>query len=247
MARFVGRQHELERLRGVFASAARGQGQVVAIVGEAGIGKSRLLLEFRQSLADQRVTYLEGHCVSYGTTMPYLPLLDLVRDSCGILDTDTPEAIRTRVGTALSQLGMEDEASAPCLLHLLGVKEGTAALDALSPEAINARTFETLRQMSLRASLARPLILVIEDLHWIDRTSEEYVASLVESFERASIMCIATYRPGYRPAWMERSYATQVVLRPLSAEESLAVVRSSLKASRIGTPTTRVSRSGSTC
>ncbi len=95
---------------------------------------------------------------------------------------------------------------------------------------INARTFETIRQMSLRASLARPLIMVVEDLHWIDRTSEEYVASLVESFGRASIMCIATYRPGYRPAWMERSYATQVVLRPLSAEESLAVVRSSLRA-----------------
>jgi len=230
MARFVGRQHELELLRGVFASAERGQGQVVAIVGEAGIGKSRLLLEFRESLADQRVTYLEGHCVSYGTTMPYLPLLDLVRDSCAILDTDTPEAIRTKVGTALSQLGMEDERSAPCLLHLLGVKEGTAALDALSPEVINARTFETVRQMSLRASLARPLVMVVEDLHWIDRTSEEYFASLVESFGRASIMCIATYRPGYHPAWLERLYATQVALRPLSAEESLAVVRSSLKA-----------------
>jgi transcriptional regulator with AAA-type ATPase domain/tetratricopeptide (TPR) repeat protein len=230
LARFVGRQHELELLRGVFASAARGQGQVVALVGEAGIGKSRLLLEFRQGLTEQRVTYLEGHCVSYGTTMPYLPLLDLVRASCGILDTDTPEAIRAKVGAALSQLGMVEETSAPCLLHLLGVKEGTAALDALSPEAINARTFETLRQMSLRASLTRPLIVVVEDLHWIDRTSEEYFASLVESFGRASIMCIATYRPGHRPAWLERSYATQVALRPLSAEESRVVVRSSATA-----------------
>jgi tetratricopeptide (TPR) repeat protein len=226
LGRFVGRQHEVELLRGLLATATRGQGQVVGIVGEPGIGKSRLLFEFRQSLAGEPVAYLEGHCVSYGATIPYLPVLDLLRDNCGITESDTPEATRAKVHQTLAELGMDAEGGAPYLLHLLGVKEGGNRLQALPPEVINARTFQTLRQMSLRGSRRRPIILVVEDLHWIDKTSEEYLASLVESFVGAPILFIATYRPGYRPPWIDKSYTTQVALQPLAPPDSRSLVRS---------------------
>jgi DNA-binding NtrC family response regulator/tetratricopeptide (TPR) repeat protein len=224
--RFVGRQRELELLRSLLATATRGRGQVVGIVGEAGIGKSRLLFEFRQSLGSQPVTYREGHCVSYGNTIAYLPMLDLLRGNCGITELDSPETIRAKVRVALKEVGMDPEEGAPYLLHLLGVKDGTSGLAGFSPEVINARTFETLRQMSLHGSRRRPIVLAVEDLHWIDKTSEEYLASLVESFAGVPILFIATYRPGYRPAWMEKSYVTQIALPPLSPQESLAVIQS---------------------
>src|SRR5262249_50675213 len=161
------------------------------------------------SLGGEPVTYLEGHCASYGSTTPYLAILDLLRHSCGITDADTPDTVQARVRAALAELGLAPDADAPYLLHLLGVKEGTSGLEPLSPELVTARTFETLRQMSLRGSRRRPIILAVEDLHWIDRTSEEYLASLVESFAGAPILFVATYRPGYRPLWIEKSYATQ--------------------------------------
>ena len=115
------------------------------------------------------------------------------------------------------------------LLHLLGVKDASGAIEALSPEAIKARTFEALRQMSLRGSRRRPLIFIVEDVHWIDKTSEEYLASLVESLTAAPILLVTTYRPGYRPPWMDRSYATQITLRPLMRQDCLSVMQSVLQ------------------
>jgi DNA-binding NtrC family response regulator/tetratricopeptide (TPR) repeat protein len=228
MARFVGRQHDLELLESRLASTVTGRGQVVGIAGEAGIGKTRLLFEFRQRLAADRVAYGEGHCLAYGSAMPYLPLLDLLRDTCAIAETDTPEEIGDKVRAALSAVGMDAKEAAPYLLQLLGVKEGTGPLGLLSPEAIKGRTFETLRQMALRGSRQRPLVLAIENLHWIDRTSEEYLTSLVESLAGAPILLLFTYRPGYRPPGMEKSYATQVALQALAAADSLSLVRSFL-------------------
>jgi transcriptional regulator with AAA-type ATPase domain/tetratricopeptide (TPR) repeat protein len=229
MATFVGRQHELELLQNRLASAMTGRGQVVGIAGEAGIGKTRLLLEFGRRLAGEPVSYVEGHCVAYGSAMPYLPLLDLLRHSAGIADTDTPEGIGEKLRVALRGAGMDAGEGAPYLLQLLGVKEGTDPLALLSPEAIKARTFETLRQMALRGSRQRRLVLAIENLHWIDRTSEEYLASLVESLAGAPILLLLTYRPGYRPPGIEKSYATQVALQALPAAESLSLVRSFLE------------------
>jgi DNA-binding NtrC family response regulator/tetratricopeptide (TPR) repeat protein len=230
LATFVGRRHELELLQSRLASAMSGRGQVVGIAGEAGIGKTRLLLEVRQSLPGDRVTYLEGHCVPYGDAIPYLPLLHLVRNNCAIAETDPPEAIVEKVRIAVRAVGLDPDEAGPYLLQLLGVKEGTARLARLSPEAIKGRTFETLRQMALKASRQRPLVLAVENLHWIDRTSEEYLASLVESLAGAPILLLLTYRPGYRPPGMEKSYATQIGLQPLAAPDSLSLVRSFLAA-----------------
>ncbi|MBI2152419.1 MAG: sigma 54-interacting transcriptional regulator [Candidatus Rokubacteria bacterium] len=229
---FVGRRHELELLHGRLASALTGQGQVVGIVGEAGIGKSRLLFEFRQSLAAEQVSYFEGRCLSYGSAIPYLPVLDILRQSCGITDTDTLESIVHKVRRSLEEVEMDPDEGTPYLIQLLGIKEGTERLAGLSPEMTKARALDTLRQMSLRGSRRRPAIFVVEDLHWIDKASEDCLASLLDSLPGAPILFLASYRPGYRPPWMDKSYATQMALQPLTPEESLSVVTSVLGAAR---------------
>jgi tetratricopeptide (TPR) repeat protein len=226
LAEFVGRERDFAGLHELLAQVKDGQGQVVGIVGEPGVGKSRLLYELRQSLAGRPVTYLEGRCLSYGSNIPYLPVVDQLRNNCGITDADSPRVIADKVRFALREVGMDPEEDAPCLLHLLGLKEGTERLDVLTDEAIKARTFDTLQQMTLRGSGRAPLIFAVEDLHWIDKASEEYFTSLVENLAGASILLLTTYRPGYRPPWIEKSYATQLALRPLSLADSLSVMHS---------------------
>jgi tetratricopeptide (TPR) repeat protein len=230
MASFVGRRHELELLRSRIDLAIRGHGQVVGILGEPGIGKSRLLAEFRQSLpADLRLTCLEGHCHAYTSTIPYAPVLDILRQNFRITEGDLPEEITQKVRLGLAEVLMDPEEWAPYLLRLFGVKEGTERLEALTPSALKFRTFEALRQITLNGALRRPILFVVEDLNWIDTTSEECFASLMESAAGAPAALFATYRPGYRPPWMDKSYATQVALQPLSAGESLSVVQSVLR------------------
>ena len=235
LARFVGRGRELELIQSQFAAAGRGHGQVVGIVGEAGIGKTRLVVEFRQLLGPEGIC-LEAHCLSYGTAIPHLPLLDIVRSACGLLDGDSPEVLAGKVRERLRTLGLEPGDGAAYLLQLLGVKTDADRFDALSPEAVQARTFETLRQLTLRASRRQPLALVVENLHWIDRASEEYLASLVDAVPGANVLLLFTYRPGYRPPWSDKSYATQIALQPLAPRDSLALVRSVVPAETVSDP-----------
>jgi class 3 adenylate cyclase/tetratricopeptide (TPR) repeat protein len=231
LSQFVGRDRQLDTMLDLFAAVAEGRGQALGIVGEPGVGKSRLLLEFSHRVADRRVTYLRGRCLSYGVTIPYLPVADVVRAACGLVDADTPESTTEKLRFGLQELGMDPEASGPYLLRMLGLKDPSGRLESLGPEVVKARTFETLRQMSLRASRNQPLVLEIEDLHWADRTSEEYFAFLAEILLGAAIFLVATYRPGYRPPWSDRSFATQVSLGRLDADESFAIVRSLLPVS----------------
>ena len=129
-----------------------------------------------------------------------------------------------KVRFALQEVGMEAEDSAPYLLQLLGVQEGTESLAHLTPDAIRLRTFDTLRQLSLKGSQQRPLIVEIEDLHWIDHTSQDYLASFVESLPGAAMLLLTSYRPGYRPPWIEKSYATQVSLHHLTSQNAVTIV-----------------------
>jgi class 3 adenylate cyclase/tetratricopeptide (TPR) repeat protein len=233
LGRFVGRQRELALFHDLFGQVAAGHGQAVGIAAEPGMGKSRLLYEFRSALRTADATVLEGRCVSYGSSIPYLPLIDILRNNCAIGDSDTPEVIAGKLVAALAEVEMAPEEWAMYLLHLFGIKEGAEPLDHSSPEAIKSRTFECLRQMSLKGSARRPLIFLIEDLHWIDTTSEEYVAFLIDNLPAASIFVIATYRPGYRPPWMDRSYATQITLQPLARDDALEVVQSAAPAANV--------------
>jgi transcriptional regulator with AAA-type ATPase domain/tetratricopeptide (TPR) repeat protein len=226
LSRFVGRERELATLHDLLARAEEGHGQIVGILGEPGVGKSRLLHEFQQGLERGRASYIEGRCLSYGNTMPYLPIIDIVRNSFGVLDTDAAEVITQKVHAGLERLEMEPEFTAPYLLHLLGCKGGVEAVVGLGPQAVKVRTMEALRQTAIAGSRERPIIFAVEDLQWIDQTGEEALASLAESLAGCPIMLIATYRPGYRPAWLERSYATQIGLNRLTRANSLAVLHS---------------------
>ncbi len=233
LSEFIGRDDALAALRGPLAKVEAGHGQVVGVVGEPGIGKSRLVYEFRRSLGDRQVSYLEGRCLSYGGSVPYLPILDVVRANCGIVEGDAPDVVAEKVRFGLQEVGLDAHVHAPYVLHLLGVAEGASALEQLSAEAIKARMFETLRAWSLHGSRRRPLIIAIEDLHWIDRSSEEYLTSLVESVGGAPVLLLCTWRPGYRPPWSEHSYVTQLALRRLGPQDSLSVVRSVLGADQV--------------
>jgi tetratricopeptide (TPR) repeat protein len=237
---FIGREDALAALRGPLAKVVAGHGQVVGVVGEPGLGKSRLLYEFRRSLGDRRVSYLEGRCLSYGGSIPYLPIVDLVRTNCGIVEGDAPRAVAEKVRFGLQEVGLDPDRHGPYVLHLLGLTEGAAALRPLSAEAIKARLFETLRAWSLHGSRQRPLIVAVEDLHWVDDSSEEYLASLAESLAGAPILLVCTWRPGYRPPWTEYSYVTQLALHRLGPRDSLCVVRSVLGADPVPEAITRL-------
>ena len=237
LSQFVGRKREIATLEELLRQVQAGQGHVVSIVAEAGGGKSRLLYEFRLRCQNKSVTYIEGRCLSYGSSIPYHPIIDVLRNNSGITESDRLETIIDKVHFALQEVGMDVEESAPYLLQLLGMKEGTEPLAMLAPEAVKNKTFEILRQMSLQGSQQRPLIFEIEDLHWIDKTSEDYLASLVESLAAASLMLLVTYRPGYRPPWIDKSYATQIALRSLAPFDGVAVVRSISQRETLPAPT----------
>jgi len=230
---FVDRQGDLAILNNFLRQVESGHRQAVGIVGEPGIGKSRLLSEFRRQLASERVTWIEGRCVSYGTAIPYLLLLDLLRSNCGILESDTPESIIEKVCSGLERVGMDPDQDSPVLLHLLDVKDASAAPALSNPEAVKTKTFEIFRQISIKLSLERPLVLVLEDLHWVDKVSEEFLGFLAENIGEARILMLATYRPGYRPSWIDKSYAGQVPVQPLSRDDSIHVVRSVLRVERL--------------
>src|SRR5262249_53503166 len=239
-ARFVGRREALRFLEPRLASAIGGHGQTIGIVGEAGIGKSRLIAEFRQHLRQKPVTYLEGRCFAYGSAVPYLPVLTILRQNFGIAGARSPETIAEKVRAGLAVLEMDQDEWTPYLLQLLGVRHGEDKLGSLSPEAVKARTLEALRQLTLRGSRRRPIIFVLEDIHWIDKTSEEWVTSLVDSGAGSAILFLVTYRPGYRPAWLDKSYAAQIALQPLSSDESLSVVQSVLQSEKVPEPLARL-------
>ncbi|HYZ40456.1 MAG TPA: adenylate/guanylate cyclase domain-containing protein, partial [Stellaceae bacterium] len=230
---FVNRQSDLAVLNNFLRQVESGHRQAVGIVGEPGIGKSRLLAEFRRQLAAERVTWIEGRCVSYGTAIPYLLMLDLLRSNCGILETDTPESMIAKVRSGLERVGIDPDQDSLVLLHLLGVKDAETAPALANPEAVKERTFEIFRQVTIQLSLERPLVLVFEDLHWVDKISEEFLGFLAENIGDARILMVATYRPAYRPPWIGKSYAGQVPVQPLSRDDSFNVVRSVLNVERI--------------
>jgi tetratricopeptide (TPR) repeat protein len=232
-ARFVDRESELAALNRILSQVDNGRGQAVGLVGEPGIGKSRLVAEFRAQLAPGRVTWVEGRCLSYGTAIPYLLVLDLLRSNCRIGEADPPDVVAEKVCSGLREVGMDPDEDGPILLHLLEIKDAVSPAVLSNPEAVKSKAFETLRQLALKGSARRPLVFVLEDLHWIDRVSEEFLGLIAENLRDARILLLATYRPGYRPQWLDKSYAGQTPLQPLSRDDSRQMLRSVLRVERL--------------
>jgi tetratricopeptide (TPR) repeat protein len=226
LSRFVGRDQELAALEHWLERVATGAGQAVVLMGEPGAGKSRLLYEFRRRVALSAAIWLEGRCVSSATAAPYGPLMEAGRQALGVKEDDDPDVVAAAVREHAKGLGLDPEAHAPYLQALLGSTAAASSLRELSPEAIRIRTFEALHRLWLGTSLARPLVLAVEDLHWIDPTSAAYLAAFVERLAGARILLVATARPGPGTAWLSHSHASQLALPPLSAADSLAVIRS---------------------
>jgi len=230
---FVGRRREIEVLDELRERAAGGEGQVVGIAAEAGTGKSRLLYEFRRRPWEQPAVCLTGRCLSYGSGVPYLPIFYMLRSHWGIGETDEPAVVADKVLAGVEKAGMKAEESLPYLLKLLGGKDGAESLANLSPQALQTRTFTVLRQWMLNVGRGRLVVLEIEDLHWIDETSEDFLSFLVEALPAARILLLVTYRAGYRPRWIEKSYATQIALRRLTEPESHVVVEAILRDAKL--------------
>lgn len=217
---FVGRTRELGVLSEVLQLASQGQGQVVGIAGEPGSGKSRLLVELRRRMKGRQVIYLQGGCLSYGSGIPYLPILNMIRRASQVTEHDDDVTIAAKLRKSLEGVGSDPQLALPYFLRLLDVEAGTESLAELEPQAIKAQTFHAMRQMMHNASKKALVVMELEDLHWVDATSEDFLASLVESLGAARILLLCTYRSGYQPKWMDKSYATQLSLRRLSDQDS---------------------------
>jgi predicted ATPase/class 3 adenylate cyclase/DNA-binding winged helix-turn-helix (wHTH) protein len=226
---FVGRAWELALLQERLDAVVAGQGQVVAVVGDPGMGKSRLLAEFRRLLAGRQVRYVEGHCLSYGSATPYLPVADLVRHLCEMTPGEPYEAIAATVHRRLQEAALDPDEGVPLILSLLDTPLETERLAPLSPPERKARTFALLRHLVFHEAQRQPCILAVENLHWSDATSEEWLTSLVERLAGVALLVLVTYRPGCQPPWLAQSSATQIALSPLRAGDSRTVVQAVLQ------------------
>jgi tetratricopeptide (TPR) repeat protein len=216
MARFVGRRNEIELLQSRLATAMRGHGQVVGLVGEAGIGKSRLLFEFRHSFAGERVRYFEAACVSYGSAIPYLPVVSLLKSYFEIDERDDARATREKVTAKVMALDEALKESIPPLLALLqALPEDDLFLTSVPPQR-RQRTLDAVKRLLVRESQLQPLLVVIEDLHWSDSETQAALDGLVESLPTTRLLLLVSYRPEHQHGWGARTYYTQIVLVPLS-------------------------------
>src|SRR5215471_18366700 len=220
----VGRERELATLRERFREVKAARGQVVGIAGEAGIGKSRLVLEFRRALAQagEAVTWIEGHCISFGQASPFLPLIEQLRDNFQIEEFDGEPEIIAKVEQGMRRMG-ELEASIPAIRYLLSVDPGDAVFAALEGTARRRQLFAALRALSLRGAWLRFLVLVVEDLHWIDTSSEAFLTFMLDAVAGVPLLLLVTYRIGYTPPFGNRSFYTTLTLHSFSEAETLAM------------------------
>ena len=224
-SKFVGRQHEVETLRRAAALALSGRGQVVALVGEAGVGKSRAFLEFIHAPTMQDWLVLEAGSVSYGKATSYLPLVDLLTRYFGIHSRDDEQDVHEKVVAKLSAFAEHQlVAQAPFFLAFLGASLESDAWTNLSPLERQRTMVDALRRLLVLESQRQPLCLVFEDLHWIDTETQAFLDVLLESMPAARLLLLVNYRPEYQSAWTGKSYFSQVRIDPLppsNADEML--------------------------
>jgi len=190
LTRFVGRKNSMAALMEPYEKVQSGSGQIVAVVGEAGVGKSRLLLEFRNRLTPGTYTYLEGRCLQYGDSIIYKPILDIIKSCFEIEDGDREFIIRKKIKEKLTGLDEKLEHAIPSFQELLSLSADDEEYLKLEPQVKRERTFEAIRDLLVRESGNKPLILAVEDVHWIDRTSGEFLDYLIEWLANAPIMLI---------------------------------------------------------
>lgn len=215
----VGRRGELAELHQRLTRAEIGQGQAVALVGEPGLGKSRLLYEFRRSLAGDRVTWLEGHCRARGLTLPYGPVLEILRILFRLEEGDNPFQVAEKLRRGVPELDPTLVEALPFLELLFGLPGDDAVLAGLQPKDKRARTQQAIADVLAAAARQRPLVLVFENLHWRDQSSEDFIAYLAGSLSGLPVLLVTTHRPGYQLRWADMPCFAQIPLDRLADGE----------------------------
>jgi class 3 adenylate cyclase/tetratricopeptide (TPR) repeat protein len=223
----LGRTDALATLDRAWTAARAGRGQVVFVVGEAGIGKSRLLLEFRERLGEE-ATWIEGDCVSFGQAVPFLAIAELLKRHFAVTDHDTEREVIEKIRRGLEPLGPDAAQSEAFLRYLLSVDPGDGAVAAMEPAQRRARIVAAVQRLLAAISRRAPHVLVVEDLHWIDSGSEDLLKSLADSLPGMAVLLIVTYRPVYQQPFGDRTYFWRIALQPLHEQDAIRVVRATL-------------------
>jgi class 3 adenylate cyclase/tetratricopeptide (TPR) repeat protein len=229
LSHFVGRDTEMNALQKAFEQVGVGKGQIVTVIGEPGVGKSRLFYEFTRSHRAQGWLIMESSSASYGKATPYLPVIDLIKSYCQIEAQDDGRQIREKLTSKLLALDRALEPTLPAFLALLEVPVDPGSERSmwrdLDPPQRRQRTLDSVKRLLLRESEAQPLLLVFEDLHWIDSETQALLDNLVESLPTARILLLVNYRPEYQHRWGNKTYYTQLRIDPLSAESAEELLR----------------------
>jgi predicted ATPase len=228
LSRFVGRDAEMDQLRRALEQAREGRGQVVALVGEPGVGKSRLVFEFARSHRTAAWLVLESGSVSYGKATPYLPVIDLLKVYFKIEDRDDQRQVREKITGKLLTLDRTLEPFVPAFLGLFDVPVDDPVWQASDPRQRRQKTLDAVKRLLLAESRVQPLLLIFEDLHWMDSETQAFLDTLFDSLPTARILVLVNYRPEYQHAWSGRTYYTQVRIDPLPAESAEALLHALL-------------------
>ena len=219
LSRFVGRHAELDQMQQALAQAKEGHGQILGVLGEPGLGKSRLFYEFKRT-SQAGCLVLEAFAVSHGKASPYLPLIELLKNYFQIQPTDDERTRRQKLIGQVLELDRSLEDILPYLFSLLGIEDPASSLQQMDPQIRRQRTFDALKKLFLRASLNQPLTLIFEDLHWIDAETQGFLDAMSAGVASAKVLLLVNYRPEYRHDWGTKTYYTQLHLAPLGTEEA---------------------------
>jgi adenylate cyclase len=217
-SRFVGRADEMATLEAALDRIIEGQGRVVGVVGEAGVGKSRLCFEFAERCRARGIPIAEAHAVAHGKMIPFLPLLELLRGYFQISDRDSEENARRKIAGTLVLLDREFEEALPLMFEFLGVPDPKRPARRMDPEARERELFGIVRRIIRARSSREPTVMLIEDLHWMDGGSEAFLEHAVETVAGTRTLLLVNFRPEYHAGWMQKSYYHQLPLLPLGSE-----------------------------
>jgi adenylate cyclase len=214
---FVGREREIEILDSALERSLGGDGQVVGIVADPGVGKSRLCLEFVVRCRKRGLYVNEGHCPPHGKVLPYLPILEILRSYFGLEETDSSDEARRKIAGTLLLLDEGFRDSLPGVFEFLGVPDAHDASPRIDPQAKQRELLSFLRRLTEKLSDREPFVILIDDLHWIDRASDAFVAALAETVDERRVLFLVNFRPEYEAEWMSKGTYRQISLSPLSS------------------------------
>ena len=230
---FVGRGREFSQLKYFLRQSQTGRPMAVSIVSKPGEGKSRLLYEFRKTLTNIDAIYLEGKCFSFHSNTAYYPVISILKEYFGIIETDDDSVVKRKVKKSLKLLDLPVSSTIPYILQLLSVKPSSTKGFPLKLEDLKDQIARVVRQIIINGSKKQLIILAIKDLHWIDKSSEEYFEQMLSNLPEAKVFIIFTYRAIYVPPWNDKFKRYEITLRPLNNRNSLTMVRNLLGTKRL--------------